>query len=342
MNPALRLLALASLLAATQASADAVYVSLSNQRAMLGQTVPAVNVQILEPIAGYRLTLKRSDGKTVDIKGGGRPGQTRILDLSQPEGKFEYEGELLVNLPNGSTSTMPMKFEAALFGPLRMKMEKKDFDLEKRTVVFRLSRPAGKAHVKVLMDTGRLAMDADVNFNGEPADTPLEVTWPEAKGKVMTVNIQGYDTETFFTGVEISPWQVDIPHEEVNFDSGKWDIRAEEKEKLDKSFRLIDDAVTKFGRLAEIKLYIAGHTDTVGPNASNRTLSLNRARSIGGYFKRKGLRIAVYFEGFGEDALLVQTADETDEQKNRRAEYIIAIESPETKNTPFAPKWQRL
>jgi outer membrane protein OmpA-like peptidoglycan-associated protein len=334
--------ALALSLTAAAAWADAVYVSLANQRAMLGQNVPSVNVQILEPIAGFWLKLKRSDGKDVQVKGGGRPGQTRVLDLTQPEGKFEYEGELLVNLPNGDESRMPLKFEAALFGPLRMKFDKKDFDLEKRKAVFRLSRPASKAHVKVLMDTGKVAMDGEVNFNGEAADTPLEVTWPEAKGKVMTVNIQGFDTETFFTGVEISPWQVDIPHEEVNFDSGKWDIRPEEREKLDKSSNAIDEAVTKYGRLAEIKLFIAGHTDTVGPNASNRTLSLNRARSIGGYFKKKGLRIPVLYEGFGEEALLVQTADETAEAKNRRAEYIIAIENPETKNAPFAPKWQRL
>lgn len=335
-------LAVFALVAACPASADSVYVSVSNQRMLIGKGVPSVDVQILEPIAGFWLKLTRSDGKKVSIKGGGRPGQTRVLELAQPEGRFEYEGELTVNLANGTSSSMPLKFDAALFAPLRMTLEKKDIDLVKRRAVFRLSRPAAKAHLKVVMDTGQVAMDEDVPFNGEPAGTPLEVTWREAEGKLMTVHIQAYDNETFFAGVESSPWQVDIPHEEVNFDSGKWDIRADQREKLDKSYELISDAVTKFGRLAEIKLYVAGHTDTVGATPYNRTLSLNRARSLASYFRRRGLRIPVYVEGFGEEAPAVPTPDETDEPRNRRAQYIISIDTPTTTNAPFEPRWQRL
>jgi outer membrane protein OmpA-like peptidoglycan-associated protein len=128
----------------------------------------------------------------------------------------------------------------------------------------------------------------------------------------------------------------------VNFDSGKWDVRADETEKLDKSYTAITDVVNKFGRLASIKLYVLGHTDTVGNNGANRTLSLNRARSIGGYLRRRGLTIPVYVEGFGEEALAVLTADEEAEPKNRRAEYIIAVESPTLDKVPFQPRWQRL
>jgi outer membrane protein OmpA-like peptidoglycan-associated protein len=94
--------------------------------------------------------------------------------------------------------------------------------------------------------------------------------------------------------------------------------------------------------MAEIKLYVAGHTDTVGNNASNRTLSLNRARSIGQYFRKRGVRVPVLYEGFGEEALAVATKDEQEEPKNRRAEYIIAIDDPTAQNVPFQPRWQKL
>jgi hypothetical protein len=50
----------------------------------------------------------------------------------------------------------------------------------------------------------------------------------------------------------------------------------------------------------------------------------------------------VLYEGFGEEALLVSTPDETDEPKNRRAEYILSIDDPTTPNVPFPPRWQRL
>ncbi|MBI3184950.1 MAG: OmpA family protein [Myxococcales bacterium] len=331
----------ASILSAAAAWADQVEVSL-DPKALIGQGVPTLNVHIVEPIAGFEVKLKRSDGKDVLVRGGGRPGDVRKIQLTQPEGKLGYKGELSVNLPNGSTSSMPLEFDAELFGPLRMKLEKEDVDLENRKLTFRLSRPAGKAHLKVLMDTGRVAMDDDVLFIGEPADTPLELTWPTASGRVMRIDLQAYDTSTFFTGVELYPWQVDIPHEEVSFDTAKWDIRPVEQPKLDKSLSDIQEAVSKYGRLAEIKLYVAGHTDTQGGTSYNRGLSLNRARSIGAYFRRKGLRIPVFYEGFGEEALMVPTPDETDEQRNRRAEYIITIQPPVLKNPPFPPKWQRL
>lgn len=326
-------------LVATAAWADAVDVSVT-ARAQLGKGQPSVNVHIQEPIAGFKVNLKRSDGKDIEIKGGGKVGQTRTLDLNQPEGKFGYVGKLTVNFPNGTSSEMPLQFDAELWGPLHMKMDKADVDVAGRKVKFSLSRPAGKAVVRVLMDTGKTAFDGEVEFKGEPAGTPLEITWPEKPGKVMRISIQAYDTATFFTGVEISPWQIDIPHEEVNFDSGKSDIRAEENDKLDASYVQITDAVMKYGRLAELKLYIAGHTDTVGKADANKALSMNRAQALGRWLRKRGLSIPIFYEGFGEGALLVGTADETDEVKNRRAEYIIAIEAPTM--GPTTQQWKRL
>jgi outer membrane protein OmpA-like peptidoglycan-associated protein len=339
MNNAL----LVALLAAAPAFADAVDVSVQN-RMLVGEGVPTLNVHINEPIAGFQVKLKRSDGKALDVKGGGPPGVTRSIDLVQPEGSFGYKGEILVNSPRGEQSSMPLEFTAQLFPPLRIKLEKKDVDLSSRKLAFTLNRPASKADVKITMDSGAVAFDGEVPFNGEAPGTPLQVTWPESTGKVMKIAVKGYDTESppFFNGVELFPWQIDIPHEEVNFDTGKWDVRPGEKKKLEDSYQKIQDAVLKYGTLAKIKLYIAGHTDSVGPNDSNRTLSLNRARSIGGYLRQRGLSLPVFYEGFGEEALLVNTPDNTDEERNRRAEYIISVDAPTMKSSSVGANWRKL
>ena len=336
-----RVLCLALALAAASARADAVDVSLT-PRALIGKGLPGVGIHVNQPIAGFELKLTRSDGKVLDVKGGGRVGQTRNIDLTQPEGTFSYKGELKVNLPNGEESSMPLEFEASLFGPLRMTVDKKDVDVAQRKLTFSINRPVSKAHLRVVMDTGKSAMDSDVTFNGEPAGTRLELNWPAAEGRVMLIDVKGYDAESFFDGVELSPWQVDIPHEEVNFDSGKAEIRKDQEAKLESSLKLIGEAVDKYSRLAELKLYVAGHTDTVGPNDSNRTLSLNRAKSIGAYFRRHGLRIPIFYEGFGEEALLVKTPDETDEPRNRRAEYFVTIDPPHVHDASFNPTWHKL
>ncbi|MBK7863038.1 MAG: OmpA family protein [Archangiaceae bacterium] len=320
---------------------DAIDVSVTT-RPELKKGLPTVHVHILEPIAGFRLKLKRSDGKEVDVKGGGRPGVTRDIELAQPEGKFTWNGELSVNFPNGTTQAMPLTFDTELYGQLRLTLKKEDVDLANRKLRFSMNRPAAKAELKVLMDTGKTAFDGEVPFNGEAPGSLLEVTWPERTGRIMKIWLKVFDKTELFDGVELSPWQIDIPHEEVQFDSGKADVRDSETAKLDKSYGLIRDAVLKYGSLAELKLYIAGHTDTVAAKDFNRTLSLNRARAIGQYFKKKGLTISIYAEGFGEEALKVLTADDTDEQANRRADYFISIDPPTVTNATFAPKWQRL
>lgn len=325
------------------ALADSVNVSVKNQ-VLKGKGLPAVMIEILEPIAGFRLTLTRDGGKLQEWKGGGKPGVTRTIELQQPDGVAKWAGELVINLPNGTTGTMPLEFETEVVGQLSVAVDlKKDFDRVGRKLRFTVNQPIVKAHLKVLMDTGAVVADGDIPFESEPAGTKLEVSWPEAKGQAMLVSLRAFARSGQYDGVEVTDWQVNIPHEEVNFASGKWDVATEETAKLENSLKLIQDAVDKYGSLAQIKLYILGHTDTVGPTASNRTLSYNRARTIGGWFKKRGLRIPVLYEGFGEEAPLLPTPDEQDEPKNRRADYVLSIGEPTlTGAYPFQPRWQKL
>lgn len=340
MNPRLLLLCVALCLP-LPALADAIRVSLEG-RAALGEALPTLLVHIEEPIAGFEVKLKRSDGKEVALKGGGKPGMTRRIELEQPEGRFHYEGELVVRFPDAESGSMPLSFDTELYGALKMEVRPEDVDVAGRKLRFTLNRPAARVELTVLMDTGKKAYMGDVSFKGEPAGTPLELTWPAAEGRVMKISLRAFDTSEFYTGLDLFPWQVDIPHEEVNFASGSADVPAGERSKLDRSYALIAEALAKYGRFAALRLYVLGHTDTVGPTADNRELSLKRARSLATYFRKRGLKVPVFYEGFGEQSPAVATPDETAEAGNRRAEYIIAVEDPVLRNAPFPPRWRKL
>jgi hypothetical protein len=54
------------------------------------------------------------------------------------------------------------------------------------------------------------------------------------------------------------------------------------------------------------------------------------------------VRLPIFYEGFGEQSPRVATPDETAEPRNRRAEYIIAVEDPALTNAPFTPQWRKL
>ncbi|MBU8899197.1 OmpA family protein [Corallococcus sp. M34] len=341
MNARLLLRCLVLLCVPVPAFADAIRVSLE-ARAAKGEGTPTLLVHILEPIEGFQVTLKRGDGQAVEVKGGGTPGVTRRIPLPQPDGRFHYEGALTVRFSDAEPATLPLSFDTELFGPLRLDVRKEDVDVAARRLRFTLSRSAGKTEVVVLMDTGKKAFEGEVDFHGAAAGTPLEVTWPAAEGRVMKVALKAFDTADFYTGVDVFPWQVDIPHEEVGFASNRADVPAAERAKLDTTYGLIRDALVKYGRFAALRLYVVGHTDTVGGADDNRALSLRRARSLAAAFRQRGLRVPVFYEGFGEQSLAVRTPDETAEARNRRAEYIIAVEEPSLKDAPFTPRWHPL
>ena len=86
-----------------------------------------------------------------------------------------------------------------------------------------------------------------------------------------------------------------------------------------------------------ITLFIAGHTDTVGSASANLKLSQERARSIAGWFRKRGVRLPISYEGFGETSLAVKTADNVDEARNRRADYVLS-DGPPTLRRELPPK----
>ena len=100
-------------------------------------------------------------------------------------------------------------------------------------------------------------------------------------------------------------------------------IQPAEETKLEASLAKIAEVVKRGEKFMKMTLYVAGHTDTVGTNAKNRKLSLDRARAIAKYFRKKKLTMPIAFAGFGEEVLKVKTADSTDEAGNRRADYVI-------------------
>lgn len=340
MMRSVALLALLGCAVAGAARADAINVNLHN-RELFGKGVPRIDVRILERIAGFEVRLTRSDGKPLDVKGGGPPGVTRTVTLDQPEGTFGWEGVLIVSFPNGGQGELPLKFETELLGPLRLALVSEQLDLEHRKAVITLSHRAKKATVQVQMDTG-VEVSGEAQFQGEPANTPLSLTWPAASGKVMTLSIKAWDTAEMWAGVEMHPWHVDIPHEEVQFDNGSAAIRKDQQPKLDASYDKLAEVCGKYAKLAAVRLFIAGHTDTVGDKGQNRELSRARARAIAAYFRKKGARIPILFEGFGEEGLMVPTQDETPEEKNRCAQYIVSIDDPALKDPPFPPQWHKL
>lgn len=240
---------------------------------------------------------------------------------------------------DGATQTS----DAGAVAPLEIALDKSKVDLAGHTLELSLSRDAAKVTIKVIGDDGAVLAEEEHDCAGKRAGETIVVTWtPSSDAPVAKIELRAFDTGGYWAGVALVPWSVSVPHREVTFKTGSAKIEDSEKPKLEDSYAKIAEAIAKHADLGPITLFIAGHTDTVGKPADNFRLSEQRARAIAAWFQKRGLSIAIAYEGFGESAPVVKTPDETDEPRNRRVDYILALDAPAIRAVGFRPAWKRV
>jgi outer membrane protein OmpA-like peptidoglycan-associated protein len=108
---------------------------------------------------------------------------------------------------------------------------------------------------------------------------------------------------------------------DVTFAFDRYDIQPQFRPVLDEVAETLRDYPSTF-----IDVY--GHTDSVGTDAYNQTLSENRARSVASYLAGRGVqsqRIAT--QGFGETQPIADNGTEAGRAANRRVEIrIVPVE----------------
>jgi outer membrane protein OmpA-like peptidoglycan-associated protein len=92
------------------------------------------------------------------------------------------------------------------------------------------------------------------------------------------------------------------------------------------SQRLVANVFGEISRRPAPEIEIIGHTDTMGTEEHNDRLSLQRAERVRSSLIQRGIGIppgSLHVAGRGKRELLVPTADQVAEPKNRRVELIV-------------------
>lgn len=101
------------------------------------------------------------------------------------------------------------------------------------------------------------------------------------------------------------------------FDFDKAVLKPEGRAKL-------DDLVSKIQGINLEVIIAVGHTDSVGADAYNQSLSVRRAEAVKGYLVSKGIeRNRVYTEGKGEKQPVADNKTSEGRAKNRRVEIEV-------------------
>src|SRR3954471_19931156 len=131
---------------------------------------------------------------------------------------------------------------------LKVAVDKGKVDLKGHRLEVKMSRPAGKVKITVYAESNAVLADEEQDFSGRPGGSPLIVTWnPSSDEAVARIALRAYDAQGNWVGVELAPWFVAIPHDDVNFTTGSAEIDAGEGPKVGAAFRQIH------GGLAEEK-----------------------------------------------------------------------------------------
>lgn len=306
--------------------------------ALVGKGRPQVIVRVQQEVAGLSLELSSKDGASVRRKTGrlGR-GAVQTFELEHPPGVAQWTGRLVVTPKRGESGEIPLVFETTLLAPPTLTVGPDAVDLDARTVTLAVDREAPTIALKVIGDDGAPLAELQETLAGAKAGAPLTLAWKTSStARVLRIDVRATDRHGYYQELELYPWRIEIPHEDVLFPTGEAVIAAAEQPKLETALGELRAAVARYGRFARVALFVEGHTDTVGDAGSNRTLSAARAQAIARWFRSRGLTLPISYAGLGEDAPLVPTADAIDEPRNRRAAYIVAVEPP------AGPRWRRL
>ncbi len=308
-----------------------------------GQGYPQILLKAEADFRKVTTACERSDGEEVSFSAGAtKKGKTLAFDLKQPQGTFRYRCDAHGFYGTGEEEYFDLSFgfEAFLGGALKIEVPRDQIDIKGQSVVARADRQVSAAHLLLVGPDGPF-FDADVPVeDNEPGDD-LYLPW-DARGEILRMDVTLTDRWGFFSFENIFPWSLEIPHDDILFDTGSHEVTADEKPKVARAYGDIDTIVARYSKYVEVRLYIAGYTDTVGDRASNQGLSERRAKAIAEEFRQRGFAGPLYYQGFGEDGLAVTTPDSTDEIANRRAVYLLASRPPAPNSNFPRGAWKKL
>jgi outer membrane protein OmpA-like peptidoglycan-associated protein len=104
---------------------------------------------------------------------------------------------------------------------------------------------------------------------------------------------------------------------DVLFDTGQFSLKPGAREKLSK----ISGIVLAYPTL---KLEVEGHTDSVGADASNMTLSQSRSDAVRDFLVKQGVVSSISSTGFGESQPVATNDTAAGRQQNRRVELVVS------------------
>lgn len=306
-----------------------------------GDDPPQLTFDAPLALDGVEVLLERSGNvhQTESI-GDMQSGESATIAIEQAPGRHHYDATIRGTGSDGTDYDFQFSFEVRVTDDLEVELQRDDVDLDAGLIPLRVNRPVDRIELQVADGDGRRIAHETRSLDEQRGR--IDVEW-DADGDVAQAQVTVYDVDENWTTYTLEPFWIEIPQQVINFETGTATIEDDQASKLAETRDRVVEALEQHDdRRSNMRLYVAGYTDTVGPADANLELSQQRARAIARWFRDHDVDIPIYYQGFGQDVLAVETPDETEEEQNRRAVYILGNTPPTTSDDIPRSNWQRL
>jgi len=287
--------------------------------------VPSLFITPQRPVELLRVSCevggRTHEWEESDLPAGGK----RTYAWSRDPSVTHADCTVKVRFADGATDWITLPLDYSYGGGLHIDLSRASVDLAAKTLRVDVTAPVVRAEVTAY-GAGKAELDSrSVGIEGGPGT--VEVPWIGEPSDVVLLEVTLHAANAW-AGFTYSPWFLDIPHDDVLFETNSATIDPSEAWKLERTLSELQEVLTLYGSMVPVKLYIAGCTDTVGDAGSNRELSKRRARAIATWLRDHGYSHPIFYYGFGESLPAVRTGDGVDEVRNRRALYLVGANPP--------------
>jgi outer membrane protein OmpA-like peptidoglycan-associated protein/Tfp pilus assembly protein PilF len=186
------------------------------------------------------------------------------------------------------------------------------------------------------MESGQIV----ANTHSNPISGGYLLCLPPGKDYVLNVSKEGYlfSTERFTLSNEVqkAPKRVDVALQKIKVgtkisltntaENGVKNIFFDTNSDVLKkeSFAELNQLIELLNKNPQRKIEVGGHTDDVGDDASNLSLSQRRAEAVKDYLVKNGVaETRVQAKGYGETQPQVPNDSDINRAKNRRTEFLV-------------------
>lgn len=300
---------------------------------------PALLITPIRPVANLWVDCEAGD-ETHSFERSGLPADKEArFEWPRDESVTEARCSIVADYADSAREEIVVPIQYSYATPLSVDLTGAAADLKARKLTVKVTARVDRADV-IAYGAHKKVLDSGTVDIGDGPGT-IEVPWVGSASDVVLLDVTLHAGGAW-AGFTYSPWFLDIPHDDVLFESNQAVIRAEEEPKLKSTLADLREVLDKYGEVVPVKLFIAGCTDTVGDTAHNQDLSLRRARAIASWLRNNGFNAPIFYWGFGEGLPAVKTGDGVDEPRNRRALYMVGANPPPAGSGIPSVSWRAL